>query len=338
MVAPDIGVALACGSHTRGKKMTEANYEFDVQASDHVLAPKGHRDYEQDIDDLGLREYVEACDEQGFAVIPPDKVATPEFIERIRNTVLRVAEERTGKPLALDKNGSSGKYRSEPQSDGQFLLYYLLFEDQVFEEWLNNRTMQAMVNHYMRGEGQLSSLTSFVKWKGGDYGEGLGLHSDTPRPPSGVLPESCNDVVNSALCLTDYSKDDGAIAFVPGSHKLRRFPEPGEKIGEAVAVEAPAGSLIVFNGNVWHGAFPKLTDGLRLNVTTYVCHQRLKTQEQYGRQVPRAMLERNSPEFARFLRAGDPMGWQAIGPQFSRFAEMQPGVDSVPEKILELHR
>lgn len=138
-----------------------------------VLAPKVERDFDKEVDDLGLREYVDLCDEQGFAIIPPEKVASPEFIERIRNTVLRVAEERTGNKFALDQNGNSGNYHSEPQSDGQFLLYYLLFEDQIFEEWLNNPTMKAIVNHYMRGEGQLSSLTSFVKWKGGDYGSTL---------------------------------------------------------------------------------------------------------------------------------------------------------------------
>ena len=197
--------------------------------------------------------------------------------------------------------------------------------------------MKAMVNHYMRGEGQLSSLTSFVKWKGGDYGDSLGLHSDTPRPLSGRLPEGCNDVCNSALCLTDYTKEDGAIAFVPGSNKLCRMPEPGELVDEAVAVEAPVGSLIFFNGNVWHGAFPKQTDGLRLNLTTYVCHQRLKTQEQYQRHVPREMLERNPPEFARFVGAADPMGWAEIGPQFSRFGKWLDETKPIPEEILELH-
>ena len=116
-------------------------------ARDTVLAPQGHDDYEAKIAELGLGEYIEAVDAQGFAVIPPEKVAPPEFIERIRSAVLRVAEERTGEKFALDKNASSGKYRSEPQMPGQFILYYLLFEDRVFEEWLSNETMLAMVNH-----------------------------------------------------------------------------------------------------------------------------------------------------------------------------------------------
>lgn len=311
--------------------------ELDVAAENNVLAPRGHKNYDADVRELGLQEYCELADEQGFAVIPPEKVAPPEFIERLRNTVLRVAEQRTGQKFSLDQNGNQGHYRTEPCSDGQFLLYYLLFEDRIFEEWLNNKTMKAMVDYYMRGEGQLSSLTSFVKWKGGDYGDSLGLHSDTPRPVSGQLPKGCNDVVNSALALTDYSKEDGAIAFVPGSHKLCRYPQPGEGVDEAVAVEAPAGSLIFFNGNVWHGAFPKKTEGLRLNITTYCCHQRLKTQEQYQWFVPREMLERNPPEFARFVGAADVLGWRKHGPEISRFSKWSDTTLPVPEEVLELH-
>ena len=311
--------------------------ELSVADQESPLSPSGHADYDARIEKLGLGEYVDEIEERGFVVIPPEKVATPEFVEKIRSTVLRVAEERTGNKFALDQNGNSGKYKSEPQNEGQFLMYYLLFEDPIFEDWLNNPVMRAMVDHYMRGEGQLSSLTCFVKWKGGDYGDTLGLHSDTPRPTTGKLPEACNDVVNSAFCLTDYSLENGAIAFVPGSHKLCRYPEPGEMVDQAVAVEAAAGSLIFFNGNVWHGAFPKKTDGLRLTITTYVCHQRLKTQEQYQWRIPRAMLERNDVEFAKFLGAADAMGWQKEGPQFSRFAKWMESPSEVPEEILEIH-
>ena len=315
----------------------EERDRLSVANAESPISPTGHADYDARIDGLGLREYVEEVDEQGFSVIPPEKVATPDFVERVRDVVLRVAEERTGNHFALDQNGNAGKYRGEPQTEGQFIMYYLLFEDPIFEEWLENPVMRAMVDHYMRGEGQLSSLTSFVKWKGGDYGDTMGLHSDTPRTASGVLPETCNDVVNSAFCLTDYSLENGAIAFVPGSHKLCRFPEPGELVDQAVPVEAPAGSLIFFNGNVWHGAFPKLTDGLRLTITTYVCHQRLKTQEQYQWRIPRAMLERHDAEFAKFLGAADPMGWKEEGPQFTKFASWMDNPSEVPPEVLELH-
>lgn len=271
----------------------------------------------QQIKGLGLEPHIVDLDAYGFTVIPPEKVAPPDFLERIRETVLRIASERTGIELSIDENGSAGVYKGQPQTDGQFLLYYLLMADPIFEEWVMNPTLTTIATYLMHGQQQLSSLTSFIKWKGGTYGETLGLHSDSPPDRDGRLPP-CSDVCNAAYCLTDYTEDNGAIAMVPGSHRYCRTPNPGEAVKIAVPVEAAAGSLIAWHGNMWHGAYPKQTDGLRMNVTSYMCHKRLKTQEAYQWRVTQEMLERNPPEFARLVGADDHMGWDEKGPNYSR--------------------
>ena len=154
--------------------------------------------------------------------------------------------------------------------------------------------------------------------------ETLGLHSDCPPDRDGRLP-ACSDVANAAYCLTDYTLENGAIAMVPGSHLYCRLPRRGEGEDSAIPVEAEAGSLIVWHGNTWHGAFEKKTDGLRLNVTTYHCHRRLKNQENYQWRVTEEMLKRNPPEFARLVAADDHMGWDENGPDYSRgFRHMSP--------------
>ena len=269
------------------------------------------------IHDLGLSEHIVNIDTYGFSVIPPDQVATPEFLTRIRETVLRLAHERTGVELDPARNGDPGTYEGQPQLPGQFLLYYLLMADPIFEEWVMNPALHAMMDHLMHGQQQLSSLTSFIKWNGGTYGETLGLHSDSPPDRDGTMPAS-SDVANAAYCLTDYTLENGTLAVVPGSHRKCRNPTPGEGVKEAVPVEAEAGSLIVWHGNLWHGAFPKTTDGLRMNVTSYHCNRRLKTQEAYQCKVTQEMLDRNPPEFARLVGADDTMGWDEEGPQYSR--------------------
>ena len=267
------------------------------------------------IRELGLEEHVFELDTYGFTVVPPDKVADRAFFERIRGTVLRLCRERTGVDFDLEKNGSVGHYQAQPQIPDQFLLFYLLMADRVFEEWVLNPTLYTLIDYLMRGQQQLSSLTSFVKWKG-ERGT-LGLHSDSPPDRDGRLP-ACSDVANAAYCLTDYTLENGAIAMVPGSHTYCRQPNPGEGEDQAVPVEGEAGSLIVWHGNMWHGAFEKKTDGLRLNVTSYHCHRRLKTQEAYQWRVTQEMLERNPPEFARLVGADDEMGWDERGPDYSR--------------------
>ncbi|GIS74562.1 MAG: hypothetical protein CM1200mP12_02810 [Gammaproteobacteria bacterium] len=240
---------------------------------------------------FGLQNNISDLEINGFTIIPPKKVASTQFLNKMRKTVLRICHERTGKKFDINKNGQIGKYKAQPQTDSQFLLYYLLMADPIFEKWLLNPTLNAMMDYLMKGTQQLSSMTSFIKWQGEGYGETLGLHSDTrPSTPEGLIPSSWFDVSNSTYCLTDYTKENGAMAMVPGSHRLYRQPKPGEGVDKAVPVEAKAGSLIIFNGGIWHGAFPKKTEGLRLNVTSYFCHRKLKTQEAYQWRVTRKCL------------------------------------------------
>ncbi|MDE0348292.1 MAG: hypothetical protein OXM56_01085 [Gammaproteobacteria bacterium] len=56
-------------------------------AVDAMLAP---------VRELGLAQYVAELEQYGYTVIPPERVAAPEFVERVRAAVLRVAHERTG--------------------------------------------------------------------------------------------------------------------------------------------------------------------------------------------------------------------------------------------------
>jgi len=268
---------------------------------------------------LGLEKYVAELENYGYTVVPPEHVATGEFVERVTDAVLRVIEERTGVKHVLHANGDVGQYNCEYRlAQNQFELWYLLFEDPVFEDWLENPTLAAMTEYCMRGQGQLSSMMAFVKWRSADELTGLThrLHCDAhpASSPEGALPFSHNLVVNTALCLTHYSHDDGAIVMVPGSHRRGRVPTPGEAAEEAVAVEAEVGSLIVWLGNTWHGALPKRTDGLRLCLNAYFGHRALKTQERYQTAVPDEMLARHSARFARLLGADDPMGWDKHGP------------------------
>ena len=70
------------------------------------------------IKELGLESHVIDIDTYGFTVIPPEKVAPPEFLERIRATVLKIAEERTGVALSLDANANTGNTRHSRNCPG----------------------------------------------------------------------------------------------------------------------------------------------------------------------------------------------------------------------------
>jgi hypothetical protein len=270
----------------------------------------------QNLQSLGLNRYVVELDTMGYTVIPPDIVGPKEDVDRIRDAVMSVLEARTGSKHSVEENGKPGKYADGLGAHNQFQLYYLPFADRAFEDWLDNKVLRAMVDYALRGAAQLCSMVSFVKWKDGGYGRKLGLHTDSQgASPEGVLSLSHQCAFNVALALTPYTLEDGALAVVPGSHLYYRQPRVDEGTDMAVPVNAGVGSLICWLGNTWHGAYPKVTDGLRLNLTGNFNNRAYKTLERYGRDVPLDMLRRHDLWFARTLGADEVYGWKEEGPQ-----------------------
>tara|TARA_B100001287_G_scaffold97690_1_gene82162 strand:+ start:140 stop:1078 length:939 start_codon:yes stop_codon:yes gene_type:complete len=268
------------------------------------------------IEKLNLAKYISEVEDIGFTVIPPEIVASENTRKEILAKIIEIAEKKTGNTLKLDQNTNSGNYKAIPQTDSQFVLYQLLFEDEIFERWLMNEIILCLSSYFLNNQAQLSTMSSFIKWKGVNYKDSLGLHADTQPSPNGKLPSEWVDACNSVLCLTDYTKDDGALAVVPYSHKIARQPSADDyKKSNVIPVEAPAGSLIFWHGNLWHGAFPKLTDGLRINLTTFMNHRRIKTQECIKEKVTQEMLDRNpGKHFARMVGLNDSNGFDQNGP------------------------
>ena len=50
---------------------------------------------------LGLQSNINDLEIDGFTVIPPKKVASTNFLNKMRKTVLRLCDERTGKKFSI---------------------------------------------------------------------------------------------------------------------------------------------------------------------------------------------------------------------------------------------
>jgi ectoine hydroxylase-related dioxygenase (phytanoyl-CoA dioxygenase family) len=84
-------------------------------------------------------------------------------------------------------------------------------------------------------------------------------------------------VLAAMWCITAFTRDNGALRVIPGSHRSARdpsddmeFPAMGPHPDE-VKLIAPAGSLILFNSaSLWHSGTLNYSPGLRLAVTAYL--------------------------------------------------------------------
>tara|TARA_Y100001934_G_scaffold4584_2_gene6421 strand:+ start:1027 stop:2034 length:1008 start_codon:yes stop_codon:yes gene_type:complete len=263
--------------------------------------------------DSGLTKNLEELEAYGLTVITPEQLleagkGQPHIMDTAREAILRIAEERTGVRHDVDA-GTHGMLSGQGSNDSQYLLYAFLEKDPIFEEMIAHPMTLPLIEYYLGASCQLSSLTCFIKWQNEvGYGEHLGLHDDSGLYRNGPLPDKPH-VFNTNWILTDYTRDNGAFCIVPGSHRLQRHPKPGEGVRHAVPVEAPAGSVLVFHGNVWHGAFPRRNPGLRLSVNCYYCGPHFRCQEDFRGRISDAMLARNGDRFRRLVGYDDPWGF-----------------------------
>ena len=252
-----------------------------------------------EIQELDLEENVADLETNGYTILPPGKAAPIEFTERLRDTVLRLAE-----------NGKeSGVAINHP------VILHSVPRDPIFEEVLQARRPLCLVNYLLGYRAKLSLSSSVLKGRGA---EGVMFHADhsTKIPP----PWTVAQYSNISWLLTDYTRDNGAICVVPGSH--RRGANPPDSFVNAQdhedveVIEVPAGSVIVFHGSLWHGSVPRKNKGERLTFLSLFCRDHIQSQEAYWVSTTPEMLERNPRRFATLMGLTSQYPWiSAVNPE-----------------------
>ena len=270
----------------------------------------------QELSALGLEPYVADLAMHGFTIIPPSIASPNGLADRLLAAVLEVAERRRGvRPdlvTGATHAGFGGRYAAR-NGDSPFgdLLHTLILEGPVFEEALMNPVLLAMTTYLCGYSVVLSSMGAFLK---GPNKTCFDLHCDTLLPSP--LPHQAL-VCNATYVLTEFNRENGSTAFLPGSHRWCRGPGPGEaEVGEGgnadvIAVEAEPGALVVWHGNTWHGAFNRRAPGLRVSIPVLMARPFMRTEEDLFGHVPDAALRRNSQRFAYLAQQGIVYGFHS---------------------------
>jgi ectoine hydroxylase-related dioxygenase (phytanoyl-CoA dioxygenase family) len=272
---------------------------------------------EDEIRKLDLVENIAELELSGLTVVEPEKAAPPGFADRLRAAIVRVGEERSGTTIDLDGAALPGQGAFGDVFGLQ--LYYLLFEDKVFQEAIVNPVALALSTYLLGESCIISNCLAGVKGPGGGP---LGLHCDNVMIPAPFPPYA--QVCNVTWALTDYDEDSGPLVYVPGSHRLGRHPLPGEGKDAVVPVRARAGSIIFWHGNLWHGAAARTAPGVRINLIVAMMRSYLRPQEPYREDVTQEVLDDNPPRFATLLGQHLYYGWRADGPRLTALSR-SPG-------------
>ncbi len=249
------------------------------------------------IKELGLEKNAWELDTLGYTVLTPEQVGPPDHIARMRDIILSMSEAKRGVAPDLVTGDSHRNLKSflgsaEYNSD-------VLYADRAFEQAVMNPAVLAMVTYLVGESCNLNGINGVIK---GPDPAWLRLHTDSPQPnPLPLYAQICN----ATWQLTDATPENGSTLFVPGSHLWARSPLGDETLAyeRAVPLEAPAGSVVVWHGNTWHGARARTAPGLRITLITYFSRFYMKgpQRDTVEDRVTQEMLDRNPERLALLL-------------------------------------
>lgn len=223
-------------------------------------------------------------DEDGFLVLPHHM--TDELLQAFRH--------RTDELLRIEGAGAG---HETPQSGGVAALANLLNKGEVFDRCFTDPTVLAAAVQVLGPEFKVNSLN----YRAAPPGQGhQGLHADWPNP----IGSDDFHLMNSMWCLDDFSRDNGATRAVPGSHRWGKLPrdvmDPTADHPDQISLTAPAGSVIIFNGHLWHGGTLNTTDRPRRGMTMSYCRRDDSQQLNQSEHILKTVYDRLSPA-ARYL-------------------------------------
>ena len=259
--------------------------------------------------ELGLSDHVAELDTNGLTVIPRSKMEVGDLPERALARCLQLIEERTS-------------VRADPADGSTHLnvpgpcVFKVMHDGREFEELLMHPAVVAFVTYLLGESCAISTSTVFVKGAGEIE---IGLHTDNQDHPAPfhAYPVVCN----ATWTFTDYSREAGGLFYVPGSHKLCRHPLGDEGVDQRVPIVTPAGSLIAWHGNTWHGSFARKIPGLRVSLAMGLTRMHVRRREIYENQVSQEMLDRNPPRYRKLMGLHIQPPYDTDGPDFERIAK-----------------
>jgi hypothetical protein len=225
------------------------------------------------IEDLDLERNCRQLAEEGWTVV--EGAAAGEFTDRLRESILR-----------LSKGGGANM---------------LLAKDPVFAEAILNPSLQAMAEFSVGRGFLISQVAASVRSKGAGT---IGLHADHNWLPA-PFP-SHNMLLTACWACDEYTEAGGATLIIPGTNRHRRHPNEDEvrDLSEAIPIECPPGSIVLWDGNLWHSNYPRSIDGER--VVCHITYTRLMMRpvEDYSAQTT-ALIERHGEAMASMLGQDD---------------------------------
>jgi ectoine hydroxylase-related dioxygenase (phytanoyl-CoA dioxygenase family) len=171
--------------------------------------------------------------------------------------------------------------------------------DDAFMALVDNPAALAVVEQVMGPELVLGSMNARIVRPGDPH---QGLHSDIPAVHRRVIGTPV--MLQVVWMLDGFTVEKGATRIVPGSHRHPdAYPPEGMEVPHIVQPVGPAGSVMIFNGQCWHGGGENRSNQRRRAVFGhYRLDAWMRFQTDPAIYIDEAKWERMSPRQRELLR------------------------------------
>lgn len=240
----------------------------------------------------GLLGHVREMEEQGFTVI--ERAISDEFADEIRESTLR----------ALSNHNVTS-------------LQWMLYHGRCFELLAQQPSLLTLIDASLGRGAVIASLSAIRKGPGPGF---IPLHTDYAHVPE-PYPEWAMTGVG-VWSFEDWTEASGPTWVVPGSHRRRRSPRPGEEVTGGIPIEMPKGSVVFFTEGLWHWQGDRTEPGERVTLHWHFNRGILRSLE--PKKHDEQLLHRNAPRLGEMLGLDD---WfdkmSGIGRDHVRLAHMR---------------
>ncbi|HWA60670.1 MAG TPA: phytanoyl-CoA dioxygenase family protein [Caulobacteraceae bacterium] len=204
-------------------------------------------------------DHVETVRRQGYTIV--ENAIAPDLVAALNDALARLERDLGARPAGNLFEGAR-----------TVRIYNLLAYGAPFTDVPVHPAVLPIVEGVLDPGCLISSLSSIAI----DPGEtAQPIHADDQVIP---LEKPHRPIVcNSMWALTDFTEENGATRLVPGSHRSQN-PEYGGSY-ETIAAEMKAGSVLIWDGALWHGGGANRTDRRRTGIAMNYCAGFIRQQE-----------------------------------------------------------
>jgi ectoine hydroxylase-related dioxygenase (phytanoyl-CoA dioxygenase family) len=224
----------------------------------------------------------------GYAVV--EGVLDSDFRERTRHALYCVREKINAElgMGRLERHGELGTLRIPMKFDDHFFSFLELpellavIDATVGDTAILNRQTGIILPSFAPGEAPSAPQNR--------------LHMEFTRVLNGYLM-----AINALFAIDDFTAESGGTLLVPGSNQADPPPSRDYLERNAISIECPAGSMLIFDSTLWHCSGENVSGRDRLAVGHMFVRSYVKQQFDYCRALGEDKVQAQKPRTQQLL-------------------------------------